>query len=303
MVDIPEELRKWPGHIGNWGRWDNDRGALNLITPQVTQRGLAASRTGQVFSCARPTIAADPVYKTPGVIHEMSYVGTPYKDKDLQSAGDKITFHVHGMINTHIDAFAHCGYKGYAFNGRRFADVVDMENGARQQDSTDLHGIVTRGIFVDVARARGVRGLPPGDCVRPEDIEETVKRIEPGDGIVIRTGVTLTHGIPAREGQDEHGTIAGLHAECIDMVGRAGGCVVASDSPSDTFPSPIGDLCEAPVHRLSLVFWGMPLVHNMDLEALGRACAEQGRTDFLFMVSALNVPRSTGTLCTPVAVL
>lgn len=302
-MQMPEEFRKWPGHAGNWGRWDNDRGALNLITPQATQRGLAASRTGQVISRARPTRAVDPVYGTAGVTHEMSYVGTPYKDKDLQSSADTITFRVHGMINTHIDALAHCGYKGYAFNGRRFDDVVDMENGARHQDSTQLLGIVTRAIFVDVARARGVRGLEPGDCVKPADIEQAVSRMEPGDAIVIRTGVTLTHGIAAREGQDEHGTIAGLHADCIDMIGRAGGCVVASDSPSDTFPSPIHDICEAPVHRLALVLWGMPLVHNMDLEALGEACAAQGRHDFLFMVSALNIPRSTGTLCTPVAVL
>ena len=87
------------------------------------------------------------------------------------------------------------------------------------------------------------------------------------------------------------------------MIGRAGGSVVASDSPSDTFPSPIEEICEAPVHRLSLVFWGMPLVHNMDLEELGRVCAETRRNDFLFVVSALNVPHATGTLCTPVAVL
>lgn len=302
MDTVPAELRAWPGHTGNWHRWNNDRGALNLIDAEATARGVSKARLGRVVSCARPTVAEDPVFKTPGVTQQMIYVGTPYKSKDLQSAGDSVTYKVHGMINTHIDAFAHCGFKGYTFNGHRFDDVVDM-NGARRLDTPDLQGIVTRGVFVDVARARGVEGLAPGDFVRPADVAEAVARIEPGDAIVVRTGVTLTHGTAPKPGEDQHGRIAGFHADCIDMFGKAGVSVVASDSPSDTFPSPIEEICEAPVHRLALVFWGMPLVHNMDLEELGRVCAETGRDDFLFMVSALNVPRSTGCLCTPVAVL
>ena len=41
----------------------------------------------------------------------------------------------------------------------------------------------------------------------------------------------------------------------------------------------------------------------MDLEDLGRICAEEGLDDFLFVVSALNIPRATGALCTPLAIL
>jgi kynurenine formamidase len=302
-AEIPEELRAWPGHIGNWGRWPNDRGTLNLITPEVTRRGVAASRSGRAIACARETQARDPVYGWPGVTHEMSFIGTPYLRKDVQAAFDTVSIHAHGMFNTHIDAFSHVGFKGYAFNGRRFEDVIDMETGAKMQDARDLQGIVTRGVFIDVARARGVPGLPPEDSVYPEDLAPALERVRPGDALVIRTGVTLTHGIAPKEGEDRHGTIAGLHIDCIDPIARAGVSVLASDSPSDTFPTPIPDLCLSPVHRLCLVFWGMPLVHNMDLEELGRVCAAEGRDDFLFMVSALNIPHATGTLCTPVAVL
>ena len=101
---------------------------------------------------------------------------------------------------------------------------------------------------------------------------------------------------------EAHGSIGGLHASCIDMIGRADAALIASDCGSDTYPSPVPE-CESPVHRLALTFWGMPLVHNMDLEALALLCANQSRDEFLFMVSALNFPRATGSPCTPIAVL
>jgi hypothetical protein len=57
------------------------------------------------------------------------------------------------------------------------------------------------------------------------------------------------------------------------------------------------------VHRLCLAFYGIPLLHNMDLEELGEVCAQENRNTFLFMVSPLNFPKATGSPCTPVAVL
>ena len=38
----------------NWGRWgdDDERGALNLLTPEVVMRGAAAITTGKVYPSA-----------------------------------------------------------------------------------------------------------------------------------------------------------------------------------------------------------------------------------------------------------
>ena len=42
--------------VSNWGRWgaDDQRGTLNLITPEVARRGVAAVRSGDAFSLAIP---------------------------------------------------------------------------------------------------------------------------------------------------------------------------------------------------------------------------------------------------------
>ena len=303
---IPEILRRWPGHTGNWGRWPNDRGTLNLLTPEVALRGVRAVCTGQTIPCARPLETKDPIRDTPTAVHQMLTAGKWDKDpaRNVQSASDSIQFRVHGMVNTHIDAFSHIGYEGYGFNGRPFADMVSMEEGAKLCDITDMVSIVTRGIFVDVARARGVRHLAHGDSVKPEEVAEAAKKLQPGDAIVIRLGCTLSGGLPpAPESPDKHGTWAGLHADTIELLASKDVSVIASDSVSDTFPSPVIQFCKSPVHVLCLAFYGIPLLHNMDLEALAQACAVQERDNFMFVVSPLNVPKATGSLCTPVAIL
>jgi kynurenine formamidase len=305
---IPKELQDWPGHVGNWHRWPNDRGALNLITPEVTLRGTRAARTGRVVSCARPISTVDP--NSADIIpasHEMVYVRSIDPEGKCNSAGDKISFRMHGMINTHIDAFSHVGFNGYGYNGRRFSEMVNVQDGAVACDITDLLGIVTRGVFIDVARRRGARGLEPGEYVVPEDLAPMLDVLEPGDAAVIRTGVTLTGGkvgMKDPDGKpDPHYPIAGFHGDCVDLLAEKGISVLASDSPSDAYPSPLREFCESPVHRLCLAFYGIPLLHNMDLEELGDVCAKEDRNTFLFMVSPLNMPRATGSPCTPVAVL
>ncbi|MDE1994719.1 MAG: cyclase family protein, partial [Rhizobiaceae bacterium] len=135
---------------------------------------------------------------------------------------------------------------------------------------------------------------------------EAAEMIEPGDAFVIRTGTTLKQPKPPETYQeDPHAGVlsTGLDAACIEILGQRDVSVVATDTANERLPVPISDLCRAPVHVLTLTIYGMHLIHNMDLEALGDACARQARSDFLFMVSPLKVPHATGSLVAPVAVL
>jgi hypothetical protein len=47
----------------------------------------------------------------------------------------------------------------------------------------------------------------------------------------------------------------------------------------------------------------VPLLDNLDLEALSAETAKAGRHDFLLVVAPLNVPGGTGSPVNPVAVL
>ena len=51
-----DTVREWGRRYSNWGRWgpDDEKGALNFITPACILAATALPRRGQVISCALP---------------------------------------------------------------------------------------------------------------------------------------------------------------------------------------------------------------------------------------------------------
>src|SRR5439155_4843286 len=91
---------------------------------------------------------------------------------------------------THWDALAHVSYGGCLYNGFP-ADSV-TEKGAARCGIDKAGTIVTRGVLLDVARARGVERLEGAHAVGADDLEAARglarTEIEPGDVVLIRTG-------------------------------------------------------------------------------------------------------------------
>ncbi len=293
---------EWPGHTGNWNRWPNDLGTLNLVTPAVVMRGISSARSGEVIPCSRKIARTDSI--KPRILFEQKM--DPILEKKgtasggVQITGEQLTFRVHNLVNTHLDAFSHVAYKGFLFNGRSHSDVCTVEEGAKAQDVTSALGVVTRGLLLDVARQRGVAHLQPGELVRPEDLVHFVDSVEPGDAVLIRTGATLTGGRHSAE--DERGIWTGIHSDCIEMLGERGIAVIGADA-TEAGPSAMPEHCQYPFHVMCMVVYGIHIIHSMDLELLASKCFEKKRNDFLFMVGALNVPGATGSPVTPVAVM
>ena len=296
----------WPGHTGNWNRWPNDLGTLNLVTAEVTRKGIQAVATGQVVSLSRPVTDREPIRGNVCFEHTMLSAGAwdlePDRPESLNSA-DQVAYRTHGMVNTHLDALAHVGHNGKGFNGIEFSDMVTREDGVKRAAISDARAIVTRGALIDIPRMRGVSHLQPGEFVKPEEIESVAHRLEPGDAALIRTGATLQDGLPPTDQSCRHGTWQGLHPECVEVLGGCDISVLATDSSGDVFPSPYGHIVRSPVHTLCLTYYGIHLLHNMNLESLGEICATQRRFHFLFVVTTLHLERATGSLTSPVAVL
>ncbi len=75
----------------------------------------------------------------------------------------------------------------------------------------------------------------------------------------------------------------------------------ASGIPLD-FPPTTPD-CSVPIHILTQVYLGLPLVHHLELEALAASCAAEARNTFGFVIAPLNIVGGTGSPVSPVAVL
>ena len=56
------------------------------------------------------------------------------------------------------------------------------------------------------------------------------------------------------------------------------------------------------VGGLSLVGLGLPILDNLDLEAVSKAAQERNRFEFLFVGAPLRVPGGTGSPLNPLAV-
>lgn len=304
------DIQEWPGPFGNWGRWQDRGGTLNLITPEVVTKAAGLVRSGRVFACASPLTPEDYPddlaelldFHEPGFQHRM--LSAVEFQPTKFAAADRISVTVHSLENTHLDALSHVGHHGRGFNGIPVEDMVDMEAGAKVAPVTDTPAIVTRGVLVDVPRIRGIEHLRPGDWVTPEDLEAGAPDAGPGDALIVRTGRWLAPvvrpGDPGSSG-DIHGDWPGLHVDAMGFVAERDVAVVGTDSTGDTFPLPTPHL--PTIHILAEVYLGLPLIHSMDLEELADACAEEDRNDFLFCVAPLHIPHGTGSPVTPICIL
>jgi kynurenine formamidase len=209
----------------------------------------------------------------------------------------------HGHTVTHIDGLSHIFWDGRMYNGKP-AELVTSTFGATHHDITALHdGVITRGVLLDVAGARGGDWLEPGEAVFPSDLEEAEGhegvRVEEGDVLLLRTG----YGRKVRDrGPDEVAQVgrAGWHASCLPWLHERGVSVIACDTAQDAIPSGYAGL-RNPIHAVGIVAMGLWLLDNCDLEALAQTCGGMGRWEFLFTLAPLRWLGATGSPANPLA--
>ena len=284
--------------LSNWGRWgDEDQlGALNLITPQVTAAATASVRTGRTVSCARALNTQAAVDNPTPVAHHM--IGTFTEGW----GADYVALAPHGFATSHIDALSHVFHEGKLFNGYSAETVTS--HGATRLGIHQLHGgIVTRGVLLDIPALRGVDALEPGAPVFPDDLEAAEERaglqVRAGDVLFVRTG--------RWRWRDEHGPwdlaslAAGLDAACLPWLRARDVAALGSDGISDVMPSRV-DGVPMPIHTVAIVALGLHLMDNLDFDGLSVACAETGRWAFLLTVAPLVLRRGTASPVNPIAV-
>ena len=291
-----QQMEKWKNELSNWGRWgkDDERGALNLITPAKRKQAAALVKEGFTVSLASD---ADTVKAIDNP--------NPYDHKMLGVGSDSIGVAMHGWAHTHLDSLAHVNYDGVFYNGYKpDPKVVEQQTGhAKNSISNMKNGIMTRGILIDVPRLKGVPYLEPGTPIYAEDIEAWEKKagikVASGDALFIRTGVwpyRVKFGpwVRGRNGKD-----AGLDATVIPWLKQRDIALLGSDHPQGVNPSKT----EMPnaVHDFSLVTLGIPLLDNCDLEALAEAAAARNRWEFMLTLAPLPVRGATGSPVNPIA--
>ncbi|MCW2952477.1 MAG: cyclase family protein [Conexibacter sp.] len=288
---------------GNWGRWgaEDERGALNLLTPARVRAAVEAVGEGRVVSLAQPLDAGTPVSRgRPPLAHHMVRDAGDYALGGRllgrsRFAEDVVALGTH--TGTHVDALAHVWYDEHLYNGHDQRAV--RSSGAARCGADALGPIVARGLLLDVAAEVGVDVLPVDFAIDDTVLERCCERgggaPRAGDVVLLHTGWMTAHGGDgAAYFAGEPGLVAAgaawLVARDVAVVGADNYAIERLDERST------GGF---PVHELLLRDHGVPLIENLVLGELAAA----GAREFLFVATPLPLRGATASPLAPVAIL
>jgi len=287
----------------NWSRWgaDDQRGALNHVTPEVTAAAARLVRDGRVVSLAQPLSPRTPIpAHRAGIQHFLGRDGGDYaagarRPGGFQFAEDTVVMPLH--IGTHIDALCHAWYDDQLYNGFPGSGTRST-TGAAHCGIDKMGPIATRGVLLDVAALRG-GPLTGGASIGRTELERAARaggvEPSPGDVVLIRTGWFESVGHAQGVSFNEE---PGIDAEAGLWLAERGVSVVGADNFAiEVIPFPAGTVF--PVHQRLIRDFGIPLLEGLVLQPL----AETGRHEFLFAASPLPVVGGTGSPISPMAIL
>jgi kynurenine formamidase len=305
---LPPDIEALGASLRNWGRWGDadERGTLNLIDGEARRRGAASIVGARPFSLAidwsqdGPQLGFIPGRVNP--VHTMTQLDVPAFDPDgVRFNDDAVALGL--QATTHWDGLAHVSYGGLLYNGIPAGTVTAA--GAARLGIHQVGALTSRGVLLDVARARGADRLPGGRPVTGEDLDTACDlarvEVEPGDVVLLRTGHI---GLLAADPPDRTAYAISTPGPSLEAAGwfrRHDVAAVATDNYAfEVFPSERADAPLA-VHYLHVVEMGLTQGQNWDLEALAADCAEDGRYTFLLVAPPEPVVGGTGAPVHPVA--
>ena len=293
-------IDRWMKELSNWGRWgkDDQLGTLNLITPAKRRQAAALVREGFSVSLSHDTETQKAVDNPSPFRHTMTATGAK---PNGQFVMDEYAVNYHGWAHTHMDALCHMSYQGKMYNG--FSKDTVTEAGAARLAITNVkNGIFSRAILMDMPALKNVKYLEPKTAVFPDDLEAWEKKaqvkVSSGDIVFLHTGRWARRAEKGPWAASEGA--AGLAAASVKWLHQRDVAMVGSDGGSDVMPSGIEGVVQ-PVHQLLLIAMGTPIFDNCDLEAVGHACRERKRWEFLLTAAPLAATGGTGSPLNPIA--
>jgi kynurenine formamidase len=311
-AEISATVGRLAAALCNWERWgaDDQLGTLNLVTPAKRTEAAAAVRDGKVFSLGfelREDAPQPPGSGRMNAQHLMRELPTDAGDTEAMTAGadDILIVSVHAA--THWDALSHIFHHDQMYGGRP-ASLVGAFSGATRNDIVPVaREMVTRGVLADVPRYLGLDVLPPGHAVTPDELQNTLDsqgvELRDGDAILIRTGRLGT--AKAAEDWGDYTSVAdrmplqaGVGVECLPLLHERGVAALAADNWAVERLD--ATLPRFPLHEVSLVYMGMILGENFELDALAGACADDGRYEFMLAAAPLPIGGGVGGPVNPI---
>ncbi len=293
--------------VSNWGRWgpEDERGTVNLITPERLVAAAGLIRTGRIFDLGIPFDSEGP---QPGggrinPVRLMSETGADQVFPGAFRYADDYVF-MPLQAASQWDGLAHVYYDEQLYNGFPASDV-GPHGAAHDSIDKQAKGIAGRGVLLDVARLHGVEWLEQGQVITPADLERAEEaqgvRVGSGDVLLFRTGWRrkfLTERDPVAFMAGE----PGIGMDCVEWLHQREVAAICSDNWAiEVLPGEIeGEVLN--VHMVLIRDMGMTLGEILDFEELAADCASDGVWEFFFCAPPLKFTRGVGSPINPLAI-
>jgi kynurenine formamidase len=300
----------------NWGRWgpDDEVGTLNFISAEKIAAAASLVRAGVVFSLAIPLDRRGPQDPKSSIGAwrsnpqlSIGFEGLRPGDRAPHGGGwaDDVAV-LFLQSGTHWDGLGHGFDRGQMWNGYP-ADEASWLGIPRNGIEHWSASIVSRGVLLDVARAKGVDYLEPGFAIREDDLAECIAKQGPtssvgtGDIVLLRTGqlgYCRVHGW----GDYAGGDAPGLSFATANWLHRAEIAGIASDTWGlEVRPNEFAD-SDQPLHQVMIPNIGLLVGENFALDELAAACASDAVYEFLFVAPPIPFTGSVSGLVNPQAI-
>lgn len=281
----------------NWGRWgaDDERGTLNLLTPERVAAALARPRIGRTFGLGTPIGKRGIVSPSRNSTwHVTTTVEDPSSPGDGR-AEDVVAFHTHA--HTHIDGLAHSWFDGKIYNG--FPADRAVGRGGSNLAGVDKYGaIIGTGLLLDVTVGRDP--FRAGERVTADELARAADRadIDPADAdiIMVRVGWTELYW---RDRRTYESGSPGLGPDATEWLASHDPAVLGMDTAAIEPLPPSDGIHPLSVHRRFLHELGTPLIESLALAEAAMA----GVTSGLFIAIPLPIHRGLGSPLDPVLVV
>jgi len=206
-AQAPKGWVQGKGYGWVWGPTD-EIGALNAVTSAKVMSALKIPTQGKVYDLGVLYDRAS--FQWPG--HSPAEVMSFRTPEGLKRSGDLeaiskqkvVAWHSNAVfisdnVGTQVDSLCHMttGDDNHWYNGYKEGDVGG-NFGPRKACADKMPPIVTRGILIDVAGAKGQVPLPSEYEIGPDELRTVLARqgidVQPGDAVFIRTGILSLWG-------------------------------------------------------------------------------------------------------------
>ncbi len=313
---ISEILQEAPD---NWGRWgsEDEVGAVNYLNQDEVLRGIQAVNQGKTFTLGVPIgrEEGDPVF--PGRTDADHYMecdkghfesGKMEMDlaAGLEYADDVIYMFLQGT--TQFDALGHVWYDDTLYNG---FDAESTKGGLEHCGIKPVaeHGVIGRGILLDIARHRGVDHLNHGDRITLDELKECAGQqgiqIQQHDIPMIRTGfleIFYEEGEEAFYGDDFDEPGITYTSDLVEWFHQMEFPAFGTDTIANeqTISDETGTML--PLHGALLRDQGVVFNEITKLDELAADCADDNKYDFFYVGAPLKIVEATGSPVNPVAI-